>query len=171
MADPVSAAAILSAMISTGHVVKDIFNADRKVSFKIVNNTNKPLTLVGTHMDCGKQNAPAYIAAKGEGEGTVASKHGMFGVKGALIYKWGDEGNGKEKIAIFIENPVRGGNRHGIQYYWDSKESLHWYYCNIDGSKASGDEIRKSINGWFHISSTVTGGNEATAAFVVRTDE
>ena len=93
-------------------------------------------------MDCGEQDDHAFIAAKGEGEGTVTSKYGMLCVKGALIYKWGDEGNGKEKMAIFIENPVRGCNKHGIKYYWDRKESNHWYYSTVTWVRPRAPETR-----------------------------
>ena len=159
------AATVVGASIAAGYLIKDVFDAERKISFKIINNTAKPLTLVGTHMDCGQQNAPAYIGPKKEGEGTVASKYGMYGVKGALIYRWGD--SDKEKVVLYLENPVNGCNKHGIKYYWETYESAHWYYCNI-GTHGSGDEMKRVTNDWFHHSSFVTGGNKATAAYVLR---
>lgn len=94
-------------------------DAKRSIKFAISNNTSKKMKLLGSHVDCGKINGtPEEVLPGKSAEGYVSAKYGLFGVKLALIYQWGDDE--KEKVCLYLENPVKGGNKSGIKYYWDN---------------------------------------------------
>lgn len=147
--------------------IASAFDIDRSIKFSVANNTDKQLKLLFAYMDCGKvRDAPAIIEPRTSAEGYVSAKFGSYGVKGALTYQWGDDE--KERVCFFLENPVRGGNYSGIKYYWNSWNDRYWYYLNVP-KKVSGEEVNDTINGWFTITSLISGGNNSGASFVLET--
>jgi len=156
---------IIMFFFSPIETLRETLRFDRSITIEIVNHTKKDLKYVAQHMDCGKiRSIPGIIKAGGRSNIYANSKYGAFGVKGALIYQWG---NKKEKICFLFKNPVRGRNKSGIKYYLDTNNKAHWYYRNVPTVK-SGDTMSSTINR-FHISSYVSGGNAARGAFVLKT--
>lgn len=157
----------VDSLADAASAVAGVLDSKRSIKFLITNKTKKRLTFLGHHMDCGELNKYTSTIEPGRiAEGYVSSKFGWFGVKGALIYQWGD--NEKERMCFFLENPVKGGNKSGIKYYWDVKESMHWYYCDVP-TTMGGLEGGGTINGWFTIKCIVSGGNHAGGMFVLET--
>lgn len=147
----------------------DALGTNRSVKLAISNNTDKALILLGSHMDCGEISiVPQNIQPRESASGLVKSYIGAYGVKGALIYQWCGSNYDKDRVCVYFENPFLGKNKSGIKYYWDTRESWHWYYCNVptmEGQK----EMKNTINGWLTIKSFVSNGMHAGGAFVVET--
>ncbi|KAI0561925.1 hypothetical protein FGB62_69g00 [Gracilaria domingensis] len=154
-------------LVSAAATLANALDINRSIKFAISNCTKKKLKLIGSHMDCGEiENAPDKIEPGKSAEGYVKAKFGAFGVKGALIYQWGDDE--RERICIFLENPARGANRSGIQYYWNTWKNWHWYYCQVPALTGN-REMKHVINNWFTIKAYISGGNHAGGAFVLET--
>lgn len=155
-------------LASAGVAIANALDIDRCIKFAISNNTSRELKFICSHMDCGEIDARPETIEPGQAEGGyVHAKFGAYGVKGALIYQWGDAEN-NERICFFFENPVRGRNKSGVRYYGRTAiQDPHWYYCNVP-AKEYGKDTREA-NGSLVTESSISGGDSAGAAFVVAT--
>lgn len=142
-------------------------DAKRSIKFAVCNNTSKRLKFLGSHLDCGKiEEVPDEIDPGKSGDGYVSAKFGLYGVELAMIYQWGEDE--KERVCLFLSNPVLGGNKSGIQYFWDTDERFQWYYDNVPAVPGE-SEMKRTINGWFTIKSYVSRGNHAGCVFILET--
>lgn len=141
---------------------------DRSVKFSISNSTRMGLTLVDSYMECGQINdAPGAVEPKETKNGFVTAKIGARGVKGALIYEWGDKIG---RICMYLENTViERKNNCGIQYHWWKPwESSYWYYSHVPATPSGCNQVTARSKG-FTLTSSIGEGNNAEASFVLET--